>query len=58
MSAISINHINENYYFTIVFSRIDRNIMPASDTINGTITDLENNIVNYSASSNRVVHNQ
>ncbi len=49
LSSVSINYINENKYFTIEFSRIDRNIMPDGDTINGTINgkinDLESDIL-------------
>ena len=58
LSSISINYINENNYFTIEFSRIDRNIMPDSDTINGTIngtiTDLENNILKEMKSNKNI----
>ena len=49
LSSVSIDYINENNYFTLEFSRIDRNIMPDSDTINdtinGKINDLESAIL-------------
>lgn len=58
LSSISINYINENNYFTIEFSRIDRNIMSDSDTINdtinGTITDLEHNILKEMKSNKNI----
>ena len=58
LSSISINYISENNYFTIEFSRMDRNIMPDSDTINGTIngtiTDLENNILKEMKSNKNI----
>lgn len=58
LSSISINYINENNYFPIEFSRIDRNIKPDSDTINGTIngtiTDLENNILKEMKSNKNI----
>lgn len=45
LASVSINYINEESYFTMEFSRIDRNIMPNDGIINGTITELESNVL-------------
>lgn len=49
LSSVSIGYINEDNYFTMEFSRLDRNMMPGGGTINDTIknsiTDLESDVL-------------
>ena len=44
-SGVKVGYIDSEKDFTIEFSRVDRNIMPQDDTINGTITKLESEIL-------------
>lgn len=46
-NGVSINYIDSDTDFVFSFSRFNRNIMPSDDTINGTISDGENEILEF-----------